>query len=206
MSEEHGVSRRASLKTLGALGAAVAFCGADRSAAASPRPVSGGQDKLAADPVGVASARFMKGHNCAGAVLSAFSEPMGIDDKTAVRITAGFGGGMYVGSVCGAVTGGIMAIGLKYGGAQDPKAQKLVREFITRFKAQHKTINCSELTGVDVNDLAIVKKLTADLSKPENLKAAKEALGGREPAQLIAGCTGYVKDAATIVNELVSQA
>jgi C_GCAxxG_C_C family probable redox protein len=129
---------------------------------------------------------------------------MGMDYQTAIKVSSGFGGGMYLGSVCGAVTGGIMAIGLKYGGADDAVVKKRVLEFANRFKAQHRFINCPELTGVDVSNPEIVKKLSADLSKPENLKAATEALGGRDIKQLFAACGGYVKDAATIVNELVS--
>jgi len=31
-------------------------------------------------------------------------------------VSAGFGGGTYLGGACGAVTGAIMAIGLKHGG------------------------------------------------------------------------------------------
>jgi C_GCAxxG_C_C family probable redox protein len=132
---------------------------------------------------------------------------MGMDYQTAVKVSAGFGGGMYLGSVCGAVTGGIMAIGLKCGGtdaAATARTTKLVREFADRFKAQHKWINCPELTGVDVSNPEVVKKLSADMSKPENLKAATEVLGGRDIRQLYAACGGYVKDATAIVNELVN--
>ncbi len=130
-----------------------------------------------------------------------------MDYQTAIKVSAGFGGGMYLGSVCGAVTGGIMAIGLKYGGsgsASNAQTTKRVREFAERFKAQHKWINCPELTGVDVSNPEIVKKLSADMSQPENLKAATEVLGGRDIKQLYAACGSYVKDAATIVNELVN--
>ena len=130
-----------------------------------------------------------------------------MDYQTAVKVASGFGGGMYLGSVCGAVTGGIMAIGLKHGGtdkASSAEVTRRVRELADRFKAQHKSINCPELTGVDVSNPEIVKKLSADLSKPENLKAATEVLGGRDIKQLFAACASYVKDAATITNELVT--
>jgi C_GCAxxG_C_C family probable redox protein len=127
--------------------------------------------------------------------------------QTAVKVSCGFGGGMYLGSVCGAVTGGIMAIGLKYGGvdkAASLETTRRVRELADRFKRQHKSINCPDLTGIDVSDPKILATLTADLSKPENLKAATEALGGRDIKQLFAACGGYVRDAVTIANELVN--
>ena len=50
-------------------------------------------------------ARFGKGHSCSQAVFSAFAEQMGVDYKTAMNVASGFGGGMYMGSVCGAVSG-----------------------------------------------------------------------------------------------------
>lgn len=134
-----------------------------------------------------------------------------MDYQTAVKVSAGFGGGMYLGSVCGAVTGGIMAIGLKHGGL-GPNSMRtaiMVRDFADRFKAQHKSINCPDLTGFDLGKLDLrnpetLKKIFGNLSTPEGQKAAREMLGGRDPRELFAACLGYVKDATAIVNEIVS--
>ncbi len=51
-------------------------------------------------------------YNCAQAVLMAFSEQAGISEDTSSKIAANFGAGMKMGSVCGAITGGLMALGL----------------------------------------------------------------------------------------------
>lgn len=53
-----------------------------------------------------------KHYNCAQAVFMAFSEKAGLDENTACRIAANFGAGMKSGGVCGAVTGGLMVLGL----------------------------------------------------------------------------------------------
>lgn len=134
-----------------------------------------------------------------------------MDYRTAVNVSAGFGGGMYLGSVCGAVTGGIMAIGLKRGGLGPASMQTaiLVRQFADRFKAQHKSINCPDLTGFDLSKLDLanpetLKKVFGNLSTPEGQKAAREMLGGRDPKEVMLACTRYVRDATTIVNEIVS--
>ena len=134
-----------------------------------------------------------------------------MDYQTAVRVSAGFGGGMYLGSVCGAVTGGIMAIGLKHGGLGPTSMQTaiLVRDFADRFKAQHRSINCPDLTGFDLGKIDLrnpetLKKIFGNLSTPEGQKATREMLGGRDPKELFAACQSYVKDAATIVSEIVS--
>ncbi len=51
-------------------------------------------------------------YNCAQSVVMPFAEKAGLDEETARRVAACFGGGMKRGSVCGAVTGGLMALGL----------------------------------------------------------------------------------------------
>ena len=59
---------------------------------------------------------FRSGFTCSAAVFSAFSEELGLDTDTARKIACGFGGGIsHTGNICGAVSGAIMAIGLKYG-------------------------------------------------------------------------------------------
>ncbi len=122
---------------------------------------------------------------------------MGIDYQTAVKISAGFGGGMGLGSVCGAVSGGIMALGVKHGGvgqAAGMQAMRLVREFTDRFKAQHKSVNCAELTGFDIGKI--------DLNKPE---AIAEAYKWAIAKNAFAACQGYVKDATTMVTEILNR-
>ncbi len=121
-----------------------------------------------------------------------------MDYQTAVKVSGGFGGGMYLGSVCGAVTGGIMAIGLKYGGTgmqAGIKTGTIVRQFTDRFKAKHKFVNCPELTGFDISKV--------DITNPEAIGAYyKEAVA----KGTFGKCQAYVTDATTIVNELVTDA
>ncbi len=60
MSDEHSVSRRASLKGLGAIGAAVALGGI--AAAQGPSNPAGVPEKPASNPIDVSVERFTKGH------------------------------------------------------------------------------------------------------------------------------------------------
>jgi len=56
---------------------------------------------------------FNGGCNCAQAVLSALKDYTGLDIETSQNISAGFGGGIgNANSICGAVSGTIMAIGV----------------------------------------------------------------------------------------------
>jgi C_GCAxxG_C_C family probable redox protein len=85
-----------------------------------------------------------------------FSDELGLPGETAARIASGFGSGMRQGEVCGAVTGALMVLGLKYGqGSTDDleakvRANALAREFGDRFKALNGSIICRELLGIDI--------------------------------------------------------
>lgn len=66
-------------------------------------------------------------YNCAQSVLIPFAEEAGLDEEKAYSIASGFGSGMKTGSVCGAITGGVMVLGLL--GFDTPEnIQKLFRE------------------------------------------------------------------------------
>jgi C_GCAxxG_C_C family probable redox protein len=101
---------------------------------------------------------FKRGFSCSQAVLSAVSEPLGLDKERALKISQPLGGGMAsLGLTCGAVTGAMLAIGLKYGRtrpedvAAKEKTYQLVHEFMRRFRARHGSIVCRDLIGVDLS-------------------------------------------------------
>ncbi len=103
-----------------------------------------------------ASDTFAEGYSCSQAVLSARCERYGLDQKTALTIAAGFGGGMgRTGGACGAATGAIAIIGLHTGSDQaDSEARentyRIVREFVSRFEEEFGSVNCKELLGCDI--------------------------------------------------------
>jgi C_GCAxxG_C_C family probable redox protein len=100
----------------------------------------------------VAMERFLAGYNCAQSVLFAHAPELGLDCETALKVACGLGAGMARrGEVCGAVTGGILAIGLKHGrGGQDDRSatertyQKTL-ELMTRFEQRHGSCWCRKL-------------------------------------------------------------
>lgn len=96
-------------------------------------------------------------HNCAQTIFSLFAAELGLDEKTALKIASGFGGGMNNGETCGAVTGAYMVIGLKSGHItanpdEKQKTSELIRKFNTLFLSEHPSLKCSELLGFDVTD------------------------------------------------------
>jgi len=106
---------------------------------------------------GDAQANFSQGNNCSQAVLAAFAPEFGLERETALRLAAAFGGGMArAGETCGAVSGALMVIGLRYGQVtvEDRPAKERTYEagqaFMARFRERHGTLKCRELLGYDL--------------------------------------------------------
>jgi len=100
----------------------------------------------------VAVSKFSEGYNCAQSVFHSFCDDLHFDQNTALKMACGFGAGMgRKEEVCGAVTGGIMVIGAKYGrGERDDRAAteltyKKTRELMDRFEQKHGTFLCRKL-------------------------------------------------------------
>lgn len=93
---------------------------------------------------------------CSQAVFAAFAEELGLDEKQALQIGSCFGGGMCMGEVCGACTGALMVLGLKYGrfSADDWESQthanELAVRFLEQFRAENGSYLCNELLGCDI--------------------------------------------------------
>lgn len=119
--------------------------------------------------------------------MLAVAEHRQIQSDLIPRIATGFCGGLaHTGGMCGAVSGGVMAISLALGRntAAERKDQcyEAVGEFLRRFDNQFGDVNCQKLTGVN-------------LGTPEGQAAFKE-LGK------IKLCTEYVGEATRIVVEM----
>ena len=78
-------------------------------------------------------------YNCCQAVLVPFAAECGLDPETAFRRGAYFNSGMRIGSVCGAVTGGLMVLGMAGAGADKAK------QFLDSFQEGHGDLNCAVL-------------------------------------------------------------
>lgn len=113
-------------------------------------------------------------YNCAQGVFIPFAERKGIDKETANAITEHFGAGMRTGMTCGAITGGLMTLGLY--GTVSPKDAV---EFIRRVSELHAgRTQCSELLATEVSSPA-QKKPHCDAMVYEAVQAAEEMLAAR---------------------------
>jgi len=130
--------------------------------------------------------------NCAQSVFGALAEKVGIDGETALKAASCFGGGMRCGEVCGAVTGALMALGIRFGWAteDDPEskaaAYRRTEEFIQKYREKRGTILCRELLGY-------------------NIGIPEEAAKIRELGLYEKICNGAITDAVEIAEEIIRQ-
>ncbi len=104
-----------------------------------------------------AIAHFHEGYNCAQSVLLTMTQYWGINDDLVPKIATAFGSGMgRCGSVCGALTGGVMALSAKFG-SNEPSARRrektyaLAQKLYRRFEDRNGTVLCKELLGHDLS-------------------------------------------------------
>lgn len=99
---------------------------------------------------------FSNNFNCSQAVFTTFATEMGIEEEVALKVATQFGGGARKGEMCGAVSGALMVLGLKFGhcNAQDneekQKAYHIAEDFMNRFIEEKGTVVCRELLGYDL--------------------------------------------------------
>lgn len=108
---------------------------------------------------------FMQGIDCSQVVAGSFAEELEMEEKFLRRVSACFGGGMMCGETCGAVTGALMVIGLKYGhceeGDQEQKGkmQEKTAEFKRLFLEKYASCMCRELLGYDISKPGEMEKV-----------------------------------------------
>ncbi len=105
-----------------------------------------------------AVSHFKEGYNCAQSVLLAMQKFWNVENPLEPKVVSAFGGGVgRCGSLCGALTGGVIAIGLRYG-ANKPiveereKAYSLALEFYNQFRKNCGSVLCRDLTGYDLTN------------------------------------------------------
>ncbi|MCI6184559.1 MAG: C-GCAxxG-C-C family protein [Clostridiales bacterium] len=116
-----------------------------------------------------------KGFNCAQSVFAACCEYTGMDEKTALALSAGFGGGARSGELCGAVTGAVMAEGLvfPFTDGQDiaakDKIASIAKQCVSIAREKYGHVRCEELKGnIDCMEIiAFMAKTAEDIMNKE---------------------------------------
>jgi C_GCAxxG_C_C family probable redox protein len=133
---------------------------------------------------------FRSGYNCAQAIFSTYCGLFQIDEGQAKSIAAGFGAGFGgLQKTCGAVSGALMLIGLRYHDEKDVAGSKRqtyarVREFVAEFEKKNETVRCLDLLGVDLDTAEGMKRV-------------------REERLFDTKCEQYIRDVCEIVERSI---
>jgi len=136
---------------------------------------------------------FNNNYNCSQSVLAVFGPELGLSENDCLKVSCAFGGGMArQQKTCGAVTGALMVLGLKYGKALNEDDSKKLKtyaktlEFIKAFEEENTSTVCKELlNGLDMNTEEGSKKI-----KELNLFKIK--------------CDRYIENAVKIVEKMIT--
>ncbi|NTU52219.1 MAG: hypothetical protein HGA97_00665 [Chlorobiaceae bacterium] len=107
--------------------------------------------------------------NCSQAVFAAYRKPDVLDEASALRLATVFGGGVGStgGGLCGAVSGALLALSMRYGmgsiGELENKKRTydLGQEFMEAFEKRMGSSRCESILGLCIG-------------VPENLQKARE--------------------------------
>ena len=136
-----------------------------------------------------AKSRFKNGYACSQSVLSTLAPDLGLDEETALKVASAFGGGMARhGEVCGALTGALMVMGLKFGSlntGEEEAVRTASQELMRRFEAENGSLLCRELLGYT-------------LIVPEELEKA------RQSGVFQTRCPLFVQSATELAKEIIN--
>lgn len=158
-------------------------------------------DSKLIEEIGNAAYRYEKQyHGCSQCGLKALQEHLSLGDELTFKAASAFAGGVArMGDMCGALTGGIMAIGLAFGRdkmelmSDQPqwlRAPELSGEFYERFRNEFGSVKCREIQE------SIFGRYF-DFRQAEVREKLFEAAGGYEK------CPEVVKKAAQITAEII---
>lgn len=115
---------------------------------------------------------FMQGYGCCQSVVCAFADLYGLDGEMALRVSAGFGGGVgRLRMMCGACSALVILAGLERGQTRGEDREgkaacyQLVRQLLKTFRQRNGSINCAEL--LQMNGV----KAEANTSQPDERNA-----------------------------------
>jgi C_GCAxxG_C_C family probable redox protein len=143
------------------------------------------------DRVAKALDTYKQTFNCSQSIFVAFREPELLDETSALKLACVFGAGVCcTGGTCGAVSGALMAISMKYGRGDvasidaKTKTYQLGRQFMDSFTRRNGSCVCEELLGMNIG-------------LPENMAKAQ----GQRLFQT--KCLALVTSAAEILDQMM---
>ena len=142
---------------------------------------------------GLASSKFQEGYNCAQSVVHAFSDRLKAAGDHLFQAATGLGGGMGRNqTVCGAVSGAALVLGMLYGRKADDgkeaqeKTYRKVRQLMQLFAERFGSVDCMQL----LDGCELLTTEGQERYKAENMKER---------------CHEYVAGAASLLDDVIGR-
>jgi C_GCAxxG_C_C family probable redox protein len=141
-------------------------------------------------------------HCCSQATLLALQEALGLEDELTLKASSSLCGGVALsGNTCGALSAGVMVIGMKMGRgdlkegfASVMKAMLPANRLVRWFEAEYGTTLCRNISGLELND----EMLGMMMANPD------AALSALDP-EMVEKCSRICGKLAEKVIEILSQ-
>jgi len=131
----------------------------------------------------IAGDYYLGEYNCAQSVVLAFENEVEISRDNLEKISLGFGGGIGgLQKTCGAISGGVIVIGM----LKKRNSNDLVKKLINEFESKNKFSNCIQLIDIDFNE--------------EKSNVSEERLNIKKMK-----CYNYVRDVVEIIENLINK-
>jgi C_GCAxxG_C_C family probable redox protein len=144
------------------------------------------------ETIKLADSYVSQGFLCSESCLMALAKCQGVESPLVPRIATGFGAGIgRSGEICGAITGAVMGLGIKYGRdrvdpAGNQKPYWYSAELLKRFRAMYGETRCPALLGLD-------------LAKAEDLEEY------RRRNLWVNRCTGFILSATGLARDIIEE-
>lgn len=109
---------------------------------------------------------FVDGYSCAQSLLAVYGPPLGVEKEAALRIAAPLGGGMSrTDGPCGAATGALLVLGLKFGHAHPDdeegaaRIRDLTGEYLERYRERKGSTMCTDILGHNLSVPGVPEKV-----------------------------------------------
>lgn len=130
----------------------------------------------------------LKYHGCGQCTLVTFQELLGMTDALTFKAASSFCAGMFTGGTCGALSAGIMVLGMKYGRASlEEGLAGLLRgalpayQLVKWFENEFGTTVCREISGFTLDE----DGLRAGIANPQAMEAGLDPGRGKRCAKLV---------------------
>ena len=116
-----------------------------------------------------AVAMFVDGYSCAQSLLATYGPDLGLARETALKAAAPFAGGVSrTDGLCGAASGALLVLGLKYGHVHPDdedgaaRSRTMTRDFLRRYGTRLGCTSCTALLGVNLGEPGVPERVKAE--------------------------------------------